>query len=146
MSNTVVVMDDDEEFRWLVTLTLRTDPTITVVGELGDDGETARALVRQTRPDVVLLDVMMPRLDGLDTTRQIKQDCPETKVIVLTSFTEGGSRRAAYHSGADAFLNKREILTALLPAIRTVTRSRRAASRVSSSAPTSPSEFVSPRP
>jgi DNA-binding NarL/FixJ family response regulator len=117
MSLTVLVVDDDEDIRRLLALTLSRDPRVTVVGAVGD-GEAAVEFVRYERPEVVLMDLLMPRLDGLETTRRIKQEWPRTKVIVLTALTEEAYRLAAYNSGADGFLNKREIATELLPAIR----------------------------
>ena len=95
-------------------------PHVALVGE-APDGEAAISLVRQERPDVVVIDVMMPRLDGLEATCQIKREYPATKVLVLTSLTDDATRREAFEKGADAFLNKREIATALLPAIWHVT-------------------------
>ena len=120
MTPRVVVVDDDWEIRWLVTFVLQRDPHMALVGE-APDGEAALALVRQERPDVVVIDVMMPRLDGLEATRQIKREYPATKVLVLTSLTDDATRREVFEKGGDAFLNKREIATALLPAIWHVT-------------------------
>jgi DNA-binding NarL/FixJ family response regulator len=116
----VLIVDDDADVRWLVTFVLRRDPNVTLVGE-APDGEEAVSLVRQERPDVVVMDVMMPRVDGLEATRRIKREWPDTKVLVLTSLTDDAARREAFEKGADAFLNKREIATALLPAIWHVT-------------------------
>jgi len=121
MSPRVLVVDDDWEIRWLVTFVLQRDPNVALVGE-APDGEVAVSLVRQERPDVVVIDVMMPRLDGLEATRRIKQEYPATKVLVLTSLTDDATRSEAFEKGADAFLDKREIATVLLPTIRFVTR------------------------
>ena len=118
MAPRVLIVDDDEEIRWLVTFVLH--PHVALVGE-APDGEVAVSLVRQERPDVVVIDVMMPRLDGLEATRRIKQEYPATKVLVLTSLTDDATRREAFEKGADAFLDKREIATVLLPTIRLVT-------------------------
>jgi DNA-binding NarL/FixJ family response regulator len=115
----VLVVDDDEDIRRLLALTLSRDPRVTVVGAVGD-GEAAVEFVRYERPEVVLMDLLMPRLDGLEATRRIKQEWPRTKVIVLTALTEEAYRLAGYNNGADGFLNKREIATALLPAIREI--------------------------
>ena len=87
----------------------------------GSKQPVAVSLVRQERPDVVVIDVMMPRLDGLEATRRIKQEYPATKVLVLTSLTDDATRSEAFEKGADAFLDKREIATVLLPTIRLVT-------------------------
>ena len=115
----VLVVDDDWGIRSLVTFVLQRDPHVALVGE-ATDGEAAVSLVRQERPDVVVMDVMMPHVDGLEATRRIKREWPDTKVLVLTSLTDDYTRHAAYQSGADSFLNKRDIVTALLPAIHHV--------------------------
>ncbi len=79
-----------------------------------DDGVAAVDLVRHEQLHIVLIDIMMPRLDGLKATRLIKQEWPETKVVVVTSVPDESYRRAAYASDADAYLDKRDI-RALLP-------------------------------
>jgi DNA-binding NarL/FixJ family response regulator len=117
----VLIVDDDLEVRWLVAFVLRRDPHVTLVGE-ADDGEAAIELVRQERPDVVVIDVMMPRVDGIEATRRIKREWPGTKVLALTSLTDDETRRAAFVNGADSFLNKRHIASTLVPAIRDATR------------------------
>jgi DNA-binding NarL/FixJ family response regulator len=117
----VLIVDDDLEVRWLVAFVLRRDPHVTLVGE-ADDGEAAIELVRQERPDVVVIDVMMPRVDGIEATRRIKREWPGTKVLALTSLTDDETRRAAFVNGADSFLNKRDIASTLVPAIPDATR------------------------
>ena len=116
----VLVVDDDADFRWLLTALLHTDPSVCVAGEAGD-GEAAVALVLQEAPSIVLMDLMMARIDGLAATRRIKQVAPSTKVIVLSALPDEPYRRLARDSGADVFLNKRDTATALLPAIRGLT-------------------------
>ena len=77
----------------------------------------AISLVRRERPDVVVMDIVMRGLDGLEATRQIKREWPDTKVLVLTHLTDDDSRREAFEHGADGFLDKREMASALVPAI-----------------------------
>jgi len=117
---TVVVVDDDPDYLWLVRviLEIRGDG-ITVVGESAS-GEEALALVLHERPDVVIADLMMPRLNGLELTRRIKQERPQTKILLMSAYTEDTYRRIASVSGADGFVNKHLIHTGLLPAIREV--------------------------
>lgn len=117
---TVVVVDDDPDYLWLVRVILEMRGTgITIVGEAAS-GERALALVLHERPDVVIADLMMPRLNGLELTRRIKQERPQTKVLLMSAYTEDTYRRIASVSGADGFLNKHMIHTGLLPAIREV--------------------------
>ncbi len=112
----VLIADDTVDSCWLVAFVLRRDPNLALAGE-ATDGEMAVSLVRQERPDVVVMDVRMPRLDGLEATRRIKREWPETKVLVLTHLTDDHTRREAFEKGADAFLNKRDMASALVPAI-----------------------------
>jgi two-component system, NarL family, response regulator LiaR len=120
MSIRVLVVDDDADFRSMITLTLEPENDMTVIGEAGD-GETGVALALTKRPDVVLMDLTMPRLDGFEATKQIKRDRPEVKVLVVTSAVDTAIRHETYKSGADALLGKRDITTALVPTIRHIT-------------------------
>ena len=117
---TVVVVDDDPDYLWVVRFILESGPDQTaIVGEAGS-GEEALALVLHKRPDVVIADLMMPRLNGLDLTRRIKQARPQTKILMMSAYTEDTYRRLASVSGADGFVNKNLIQTALVPAIREI--------------------------
>jgi DNA-binding NarL/FixJ family response regulator len=117
---TAVVVDDDPDYLWLVRVIVEMrGKGITIVGEAAS-GERGLALVLHERPDVVIADLMMPRLNGLELTRRIKQARPQTKVLLMSAYTEDTYRRIASVSGADGFLNKHMIHTGLLPAIREV--------------------------
>ena len=117
---TVVVVDDDPDYLWVVRFILESGPDQTaIVGEAGS-GEEALALVLHKRPDVVIADLMMPRLNGLELTRSIKEARPQTKVLLVSAYTEDTYRRLASVSGADGFVNKNLIQTALVPAIREI--------------------------
>ena len=88
-----------------------------LVGE-ADDGESAIILVRQVQPDLVVMDVMMPGVGGLEATRRIKREWPETRVLVLTNLTDDETRRSALLNGADSFITKRDLAPRLLDAIK----------------------------
>ncbi len=88
-----------------------------VMVEVGN-GEEAVRLSQELRPDLVLMDIAMPRLDGLEATRRIKAERPETKVIIVTVHDEKAYRMAAVESGADAFLLKKALMAELLFTIR----------------------------
>ncbi|HEX7166374.1 MAG TPA: response regulator transcription factor [Acidimicrobiales bacterium] len=91
-----------------------------LVGE-ADDGERALDVVRAQRPDVVLMDIRMPRLDGIEATRRITADrASDTKVIVLTTFDLDEYVYAALQAGASAFLLKDAAPEALVAAVRVV--------------------------
>ena len=115
---TVVVVDDGPDYREIVRfLLLSLLDVLTVVGEAAD-GEEALAVVLRERPDIVITDLVMPRLDGIELTRRIRQELPPTTIILMSSFTEDAYRLMASDSGADAFVQKGVIYDALLPAIR----------------------------
>ncbi len=101
----VVVADDQTVVReGLVTL-LSTMPSIEVVGAAAD-GEQAVALVAETTPDVVLMDLRMPGLDGVEATRRIRAEHPETQVVVLTTYADDDSILDALRAGALGYLTK----------------------------------------
>jgi len=117
---TVVVVDDDPDYLWVVRFILESgSDKIAIMGEAAS-GEDALLLVLRKCPDVVIADLMMPGLNGLELTRRIKEARPQTKILLLSAYTEDTYRRIASASGADGFLNKNRIQTALLPAIREV--------------------------
>ena len=117
---TVVVVDDDPDYLWLVRFILESgSDKAAIVGEAAS-GEEALGVVLDKRPDIVIVDLMMPRLNGLDLTRRIKQERPQTKILMMSAYTEDTYRRIASVSGADGFVNKNLIQTGLLPAIREV--------------------------
>jgi len=117
---TVVVVDDDPDYLWVVRFILESGPGQTaIVGEAAS-GEEALGLVLRKHPDIVIVDLMMPRLNGLELTRRIKQARPQTKILMMSAYTEDTYRRIASVSGADGFVNKNLIQTGLLPAIREI--------------------------
>ena len=124
MPLTVVLADDDVECRLLVRAILAPESaTMTIVGEAAD-GEQALALVLRTRPDIVISDLLMPRLTGIGLTRliRIRQELRRTKIIIFSSHTEDAYRLLASDSGADAFVSKQMLATTLLSVIRDVMR------------------------
>jgi DNA-binding NarL/FixJ family response regulator len=101
----VVLADDQAVVReGLVTL-LGLLPGVEVVGA-GADGLQALALVGEHRPDVLLVDLRMPRCDGVETTRRVRAEFPATEVVVLTTYTDDDSLLAALRAGARGFLTK----------------------------------------
>ncbi|MGH3050113.1 MAG: response regulator [Gaiellaceae bacterium] len=104
-SCTVVVCDDQAAFRQLVAVVLGLDSGIEVVGEAGD-GREAVALAERLRPDVLLLDVAMPEMDGLEALPRVREASPATKVVMLTGVTAASVRERALAAGASAFLEK----------------------------------------
>jgi DNA-binding NarL/FixJ family response regulator len=80
--------------------------------------------VQRERPDIVITDLVMPRLDGVELTRRIRHELPQTKIILMSSYPEDAYRLMASDSGADVFVSKRVIFDNLLPTIYDVIRRR----------------------
>lgn len=116
----ILLVDDDQAFRSLLRRLLEKERDFSMVAEAGD-GLEALELVRKLLPDIVLMDLAMPRLNGLESTQTIKAERPETKVIIFTQYQEDAYRQAAAEYGADAFLPKTTRLADLLTVIRQLT-------------------------
>jgi NarL family two-component system response regulator LiaR len=117
----VLIVDDHQVVRQGLRTFLELHDDITVVGEAGD-GVTAVEMVRQLEPDVILMDLVMPRLDGIAATRQVRSSGTHTKVIALTSFTEDDKVFPAIQAGASSYLLKDVSPDVLVEAIRAVHR------------------------
>jgi DNA-binding NarL/FixJ family response regulator len=115
----IVIADDQEAIRHGFRLVLDAQPDMQVVGEAAD-GETAVGLARRVRPDVVLADIRMPRLDGLEVTRRLAGPEAEDplRVIVVTTFDLDEYVHAALRHGACGFLLKRSGPALLVEAVR----------------------------
>ncbi len=115
---TIVVVDDQLDFRLIVRALLRGVADLaTIVGEAAD-GDEALALVRRTRPDILISDVIMPGLNGVDLARRVRAELPQTRTILMSSHVDDAYRLMASDSGADVFINKHVITSSLLPAVR----------------------------
>ncbi|MEU9338110.1 response regulator transcription factor [Streptomyces sp. NPDC048290] len=119
MTVRVLLVDDEELLRVAFGMILRAEPDMEPVGEAGD-GETALRLARELRPDVVLMDVRMPGTDGIEATRRLLQEAPDTRVLVLTTFDLDEYAFDALRAGASGFLLKNTRPEQLLAAIRDV--------------------------
>jgi DNA-binding NarL/FixJ family response regulator len=115
----VLVVDDDDLMRAGLRSVLASDETIEVVGE-ASDGRAAVVSATGLRPEVVLMDIRMPALDGISATREVLSVLPETKVVVLTTFEDDEYVFGALAAGASGFLLKRTRPEDLISAIHTI--------------------------
>jgi NarL family two-component system response regulator LiaR len=114
---TVMIVDDHEMVRKGAKGYLEAQPNINVVAE-AESGEQAVRLVRDFIPDVVLMDLVMPGLDGVEATRKVKDISPRTQIIILTSFHEDEHIFPALQAGAISYLLKDVKAAELVEAIR----------------------------
>ena len=114
---TVLIADDNGLFATALQGILDDEESIEVVGRAAD-GEEAARLAAELAPDVVLMDLSMPRLDGFEATRRIRASTPGTAVVVLTGSLDSDDAARAKEAGAIGFVTKDRILVELVTAIR----------------------------
>jgi DNA-binding NarL/FixJ family response regulator len=119
----ILLADDHRILRDGLRSLLAQQPDITVVGE-ASDGETAVTLARNLQPDLVIMDVVMPGLDGVAATRQIRSACPETKVIALSMHSDRRFVSEMVRAGALGYLVKDSAFEELHQAVKTVMANR----------------------
>lgn len=124
MAIRLLLCDDHEMVREGLRALLSEDGEIAVVGEAAD-GQAAVNLAQELRPDVVLMDLRMPTLDGIAATRAIRTTCPGTHVVALTTFLEERQVRDAVNAGACGYLLKDVLKDDLVEAIRAASEGRR---------------------
>ena len=117
----ILIADDHPVVRKGIKALLSTEPGLEVVGEAAD-GEQAVTKARTLKPDVILMDLSMPRKDGVQAISEIREEIPEIKILVLTSFSEDKRIVAAIEAGALGYLLKDSSPQELIHAVRTVYR------------------------
>ena len=117
----VLIADDHAIVRMGIASLLRAEPDIAVVGQ-AEDGAEAVARAQKHRPDVVVLDLMMPVMDGLETTAELHRLLPEVKVVLLTAFGTSNALARTMMNGANGAVLKSSAENELTDAIRTVAR------------------------
>jgi len=115
----LLIVDDHPVVREGLRAMLATDQTIKIVGE-ASDGAEAVVMVAQKKPNVVLMDIRMPNIDGIEATRRIKDEYPSTAVIVLTMYDNDAYIIDAVRAGASGYLLKDSSRELLLHTVRTV--------------------------
>jgi DNA-binding NarL/FixJ family response regulator len=118
----VYLCDDVPELRKLLRIVLEEDPELRVIGEAGD-AETGIEEIAELQPQVVLLDLSMPGLDGLEALPLIRRAAPDTAVIVFSGFTEERMASLALERGAARYIEKGEPLEEVRRAVRELTLS-----------------------
>ncbi len=112
----ILLVDDDPNIRRGLRMNFALEPDFSVVGETGDGWEALR-LVRELQPDVVVLDIRLPSLDGLSAAERLRQSQPGCAVIILTLYDEPANRERAERIGAAAFIPKQKENGELVSAI-----------------------------
>jgi two-component system NarL family response regulator len=120
----VLVADDHPAVRTGLATVLAQEPDFELVAE-AEDGERAVALAREHKPDVVLMDLRMPVMDGIAAIRIIARELPATRVLALTTYDGDADIRRALDAGAAGYLLKDMLLTDVIKAVRDVHRGRR---------------------
>ena len=132
----IVVVDDESSIRRGLQIRLDTEPDLKVVGTTATGAE-AIELVRQLQPDLVLMDVRLPAMDGFDATTALRRTYPTVPVVMLSLYDDAAARQRARESGAAAFVSKHDGDSALLRVLR---------HHLADTTPTTPTTPASPPP
>jgi NarL family two-component system response regulator LiaR len=119
----ILITDDHAVVREGLRTLISTEPGMEVVGEAADGVEAVQKAC-SLRPDVILLDMVMPRMDGLEAINEIKRECPDAQILVLTSFSDDEKVFPAIKAGALGYLLKNTTPERLLNAIRDVNQGK----------------------
>jgi DNA-binding NarL/FixJ family response regulator len=115
----VLLVDDFEPWRRFACSTLQTQPEYQVVGEVADGLEAVRT-TQQLQPDLILLDIGLPTVNGIEVARQIREASPRSKVIFVTENRSLDVAQEALRNGAEGYVVKSDAVSELLPAIKAV--------------------------
>ncbi len=119
----ILLADDNEPFRRRVRNLMDKTPDLELLGEAAD-GEEAVRLARELQPDIVVMDVLMPRLNGIEATRRIKSEFPSIEVIALSMHGDDGFRHAMLDAGASTYLLKDNVLHELPKVLHSIAAAR----------------------
>ena len=124
----ILLVEDFQPYRSLVALLLKQNPGFHVVGE-AEDGMQAVTQAQQLRPDVVLIDIGLPNLNGLEAARHIRSLLPLAKIIFITQVEDVDTVKEAFNVGASGYILKLDTATDLVAALTAVIKGRRFLSR-----------------
>jgi YesN/AraC family two-component response regulator len=119
MSIRILIIDDNDTIREHIKSFVSAEPDIEVVGE-AKDGQTAALLARKLSPDIVLMDINMPKLSGIEAAAEILKNNPLTRVIILSGFSEKHFVTTALKAGVSGYVLKTFISQDLIPALQAV--------------------------
>ncbi|KQQ68597.1 MULTISPECIES: response regulator transcription factor [unclassified Microbacterium] len=117
----LLIADDQALVRGALGALLDLEPDLTVIG-MASDGAEALRLAEELRPDVCLMDIQMPGMDGVEATRRVREASPTTKILIVTTFARPGYLRSALDAGASGFIVKDTPAEQLAEAVRRVHR------------------------
>jgi len=115
----LLIVDDDALIRESLSLTLSLEDDIEIVGE-AENGKDALHICKELRPDIVLMDIRMPGVDGIGATQLVKDKLPNVKIMMLTTFADKTSIQNALSAGADGYLVKTDETAAIASNLRTL--------------------------
>lgn len=115
----VLIADDHQLFREGLAKLLGANPEIEIIA-LAEDGEEAVEFAKKHKPDLILLDIAMPKMNGIEATRKLKIDCPDIKIIVVSMHKDKQYVKGALEAGADGYLVKNTRYQQLIDAIKMV--------------------------
>lgn len=115
---TVLIADDQTLFREGIKDLLENERAIQVIGESSDGPETVR-MAKKLRPNVILMDIKLPHMDGVSATRLIRKECPNTNVLILSSYEDEAHVMEAIQAGANGYLSKMLPASELVNALKT---------------------------
>jgi DNA-binding NarL/FixJ family response regulator len=119
----ILIVDDHEIFRRGLRSLLESRPEFEILGEAGD-GLQAIEKASELKPDLIVMDVSMPQLDGLQATRQIRKKLPQTKILILSQHDSSHMLSAALEAGANGYVTKSQVSRCLLSALDAVSSGR----------------------
>ena len=115
---TILIADDQTLFRECIKDLLENEQDFKVVGEAGN-GPEAVALAKKLKPDVILMDIKLPQMDGIAATRAVRMESPQTNVLILSSYEDDAHVAEAIQAGANGYLSKMMPVAELVHALRT---------------------------
>ena len=116
----VLIVDDSPDLRELISMVIERNPAgWRVVGTAGE-GESAVVEARNTQPDLVLLDIAMPVMDGMQALPLIREACPQAVVVMLSGYPFATAGQGALNAGAHGYLEKADLVRSLVPRLQSI--------------------------